>query len=1115
MSFLFRRPDPLDLNPEQALTDGLGTFQENIRSAFEFARTNEQSYSEATVLHDQWQPLIEEINERTDAGFYNPANHLNSGLFTTASEGHGIRQYEHYTKKIFKYIQENKDVLGEDLAGITHEQLLQQGMDQAKYNREVFEEVAARSPGGTNMIARITGSIGGLATDPLLFQTMFIGGGATSFRAAIFREAMIGAGTEASAQAGVKDWYESLGYDYTYEDFYQAVALGGLFGGATPLAFRVAGKTYSLTTEQAKKGYDAIINSGAFKKTPMTEAMEDVARAIDEDMAANPLSDPKNEVSASAHQRYMEQATVAVENMEPPPIPDKPEINPAPRATVYEADNLDGIVYRFNPDEIQVDAKTFQFKEGGDEFGVTERLQGVTKWMPEKSGQVTVYEYADGRKFIADGHQRLGLAKRIKALDPSQDVRLYGQLLREVDGVTPAMARVSAALKNISEGTGTAIDATKVMREAPERVGELPPQSDLVKQSRDLMLLGDDAFGAIINGVIPANYGALVGKIIEDEALQKTAIGILAKADPSNVFQAEAIIRQIKVADFEIREQESLFGDELIADSFYLERAKVLDKAVKLLRQDKNAFASLNRNAERLEQEGNQLAREANQRRADHDTQSITLLQTAANTPGQISDALTAAAKQARETGSYTNPVRGFVDTVRQSAESGYFDGLSAGDVGRSFNAPTKSRAFEDEATKSVDEFDDPRGPAFREQADQLEQDMFGDAPDPDIQTLNRLLEKEVTLRNDPDATPEQLAEKRREINENPAVTRALDEMSAIPETHAAADYGSETWGRDREFKFGQETVVGYEAGIARLEDNARRLAWIDDGLEYPGADVIAARYADEAKAPGGRKKKAVIVVGPPASGKSSIANPIARELNASIIDSDEVKKVLPEYQGGIGANAVHVESGAINQIVMENVMDAGDNIVIPTVGNDVTKVRRFIQDIRDAGYDEVYLVDMKVPIEDAKTRMLKRFIDTGRIIPVDYLDSVSDLPTRNYDILREEGIADGYARIDNSVPKDADKPVLEDTTDFLERTDIRLRYGRPGDRTVDEAARVSDVEEVLKETDIELDLEIPVELRVDEETGELVASTVTARQIQEEIAQDQAMLDRLRGCVE
>ena len=87
MSFLFREPQPLDLDPSQALTEGLGDWQENIRSAYEMARSNDQSFSEGTVLRDQWQPIIEEINHQTDAGFYNPANHLTSGLFTTASEG--------------------------------------------------------------------------------------------------------------------------------------------------------------------------------------------------------------------------------------------------------------------------------------------------------------------------------------------------------------------------------------------------------------------------------------------------------------------------------------------------------------------------------------------------------------------------------------------------------------------------------------------------------------------------------------------------------------------------------------------------------------------------------------------------------------------------------------------------------------------------------------------------------------------------------------------------------------------------------------------------------------------------------------------------------------------
>jgi hypothetical protein len=47
----------------------------------------------------------------------------------------------------------------------------------------------------------------------------------------------------------------------------------------------------------------------------------------------------------------------------------------------------------------------------------------------------------------------------------------------------------------------------------------------------------------------------------------------------------------------------------------------------------------------------------------------------------------------------------------------------------------------------------------------------------------------------------------------------------------------------------------------------------------------------------------------------------------------------------------------------------------------------------------------------------------------------------------------------------------------------------------------------------INLDDEIPLDLRVDD-NGELVSGTTTLRQIKEEIDQDQAMLDRLEGCI-
>ena len=47
--------------------------------------------------------------------------------------------------------------------------------------------------------------------------------------------------------------------------------------------------------------------------------------------------------------------------------------------------------------------------------------------------------------------------------------------------------------------------------------------------------------------------------------------------------------------------------DEEITESLYLQRAKVLDESLKLLRRDKKTFANLVRNQERIEREGNTL----------------------------------------------------------------------------------------------------------------------------------------------------------------------------------------------------------------------------------------------------------------------------------------------------------------------------------------------------------------------------------------------------------------------------------------------------------------------------------------------------------------------------
>jgi hypothetical protein len=126
--------------------------------------------------------------------------------------------------------------------------------------------------------------------------------------------------------------------------------------------------------------------------------------------------------------------------------------------------------------------------------------------------------------------------------------------------------------------------------------------------------------------------------------LQKAALDVLAKTEPANAFQAESIVRQVRETSLVSETQESLFGDEVLTTSLFMERAKVLDRAQKQLRKDKSSFQNLIKNATRLEDEGNLLARDANQRRAQEDGKAVALLQSQANRKGALSDALTAAA---------------------------------------------------------------------------------------------------------------------------------------------------------------------------------------------------------------------------------------------------------------------------------------------------------------------------------------------------------------------------------------------------------------------------------------------------------------------------------------
>jgi len=160
---------------------------------------------------------------------------------------------------------------------------------------------------------------------------------------------------------------------------------------------------------------------------------------------------------------------------------------------------------------------------------------------------------------------------------------------------------------------------------------------------------------------------------------------------------------------------------------------------------------------------------------------------------------------------------------------------------------------------------------------------------------------------------------------------------------------------------------------LREWEIQAEQLAWIEKGIEPQ---------------PVARNREATIILGPPAAGKSTIANDIAIARRAAIIDSDEIKKSIPGFDRGVGAKAVHEESSTLGKILTARILNSGTNVIIPKVGDSAASILKQIDLLKESGYS-VRIVNMAVSPDNAYRRMIGRFASTGRIIPPAYLDYV------------------------------------------------------------------------------------------------------------------------------
>ena len=176
------------------------------------------------------------------------------------------------------------------------------------------------------------------------------------------------------------------------------------------------------------------------------------------------------------------------------------------------------------------------------------------------------------------------------------------------------------------------------------------------------------------------------------------------------------------------------------------------------------------------------------------------------------------------------------------------------------------------------------------------------------------------------------------------------------------------------------------------------------------------------------RERKAFIVLGPPAAGKSRIiVEPLAAEHGALVIDADKAKEFIPEYAGGAFAGAVHEESAEIAyERVLPQAMINGDNIILAVIGKNAETVRTYKDVLRAYGY-EVHLRLLHLPPLEAARRTVERWRETGRFVdPLYVLKDVGSQPKRVFDTVKvEEGWA-SYEAWSNEVPKGQPPQLLE-----------------------------------------------------------------------------------------
>lgn len=172
------------------------------------------------------------------------------------------------------------------------------------------------------------------------------------------------------------------------------------------------------------------------------------------------------------------------------------------------------------------------------------------------------------------------------------------------------------------------------------------------------------------------------------------------------------------------------------------------------------------------------------------------------------------------------------------------------------------------------------------------------------------------------------------------------------------------------------------------------------------------------------QNKKAMILLGLPASGKSTVAQVMSDMQGAYIVDSDFAKRKFPELAFPNGAGWTHEESddlvhggqGNYDCVLVRCLMD-DVNIVIPKVGAKADSIREVYQILKSFEYDvSLGLVWLEPKL--ALKRAIKRYQKSKRYVPITKIIQKDDetSPKEVFELLLKELDLESYVSLSSDV---------------------------------------------------------------------------------------------------